>query len=131
MTLKWEDSAFKNPMARARGLGSAQAGLHHWVMQRVTSIAAIPLTLWIIWSMLNLADTDYAAFQGWIAQAHNAILLGLFVLVTFYHASLGLQVVIEDYVHTEWIKLVSLLAIHLGVFALGAAAVFSILKLAL
>ena len=131
MTLKWEDTAFKSPMARAKGLGSAKTGLHHWVMQRVTSIAAIPLTLWAIWSVLNLADADYATFQDWIVQLPNALLLGLFVLVTFYHTALGLQVVVEDYVHSECIKLATLLTIHLGVFALGATAIFSILKLAL
>jgi succinate dehydrogenase / fumarate reductase membrane anchor subunit len=131
MTLKWEDTAFKDPLARAKGLGSAKTGLHHWVMQRVTAIAAIPLTLWAIWAVMNLADADYATFQDWISQLPNAVLLGLFVLVNFYHAALGLQVVIEDYVHSEWIKLAALLTVHLGVFALGATAIFSILKLAL
>ena len=125
MTLKWEDTAFKSPMARAKGLGSAKTGLHHWVMQRVTSIAAIPLTLWAIWSVLNLADADYSTFQDWIVQLPNALLLGLFVLVTFYHTALGLQVVVEDYVHgaLEW-------ALQLAIqFVFALAAIASLLAI--
>lgn len=131
MTLKWEPSPYKNPLSRARGLGAAHDGPHHWMMQRVTALTNIPLTLWAVWSILHLAKADYATFQDWIAELPNPVLLSLFVISTFYHAALGLQIVIEDYVHCECAKIASLLAVKVGLFGLAATALFCILKLAL
>ena len=131
MTLKWEFSAYKNPIARARGLGAAHHGTHHWISQRLTAVLNVPLTIWAIWSVVGLAQADYATFQDWIATLPNPLLLGLFVMSTFYHAVLGLQVVIEDYVHCELYKLLSLFAVRIGLFGLAMTALFCILKLAL
>ena len=131
MTQKWEASAFKNPLARARGLGAAHGALHHWTAQRITAIANIPLTLWAVWSVASNIGFTFAEFNNWIVQFPNAILMILFILSTFYHAALGLQVVIEDYLHCQCTKIAALLAVRLSLFALGAAAIFSILKLAL
>lgn len=133
MANKWEATAFKSPMARARGLGSAHSGVHHWMHERVTSVALIPLCLWAIWSAMTLvgAGANYDTVRAFFAQPVNAILMLLFLVTTFYHTALGLQVVIEDYVHCEATKMVSLLAVKLGLFVLCFAAVFSVLKLAL
>lgn len=131
MSLKWEAGPFKNPLARARGLGNGHDALHHWIAQRISSIALIPLTLWAIWSVVSLSTMTYEGFQAWIGQLPNAVLLGLFVLSSFHHAALGLQVVIEDYIHCQFSRVASMVALRLGVFALAAVAIFSILKLAL
>lgn len=133
MANKWEATAFKSPAARAAGLGSAHAGVHHWMHQRVTAIANIPLTLWAIWSALTLAaaGAEYETVRAFFAQPCNAILMVLFLVSVFYHAALGLQVVIEDYVHCETSKMLTLIAVKLALFALSVASVFSVLKLAL
>ena len=131
MALKWEDTAFKNPLARARGLGSSHGALHHWMGQKVTALANIPLVIWAVWSVVSNNGFTFAEFNNWIVQLPNAVLMGLFILSTFYHAALGLQVVIEDYVHCTCYKVVSLIAVRLALFALAATAIFSILKLAL
>lgn len=131
MSLKWEADRFKNPLARARGLGNGHDALHHWITQRITSIALIPLTLWAIWSLVALTNMTYEGFQAWIAELPNAVLLSLFVLSSFYHAALGLQVVIEDYIHCQCAKVSAMVAMRLAVFGLASVAIFSILKLAL
>jgi len=118
-------------MARARGLGSAHDGVHHWIIQRVTAIASIPLTFWLAWSIIGLVHADYAAATTWLAQPCNAILM-LLTMVTFvWHAILGCQVVIEDYLHSEWFKIVKLIGMKVVLTALGVAGVFAVLKVAL
>ena len=133
MANKWEATAFKSPAARASGLGSAHAGVHHWMHQRITAMANIPLTLWAIWSAMTLAaaGADYETVRAFFAQPVNAILILLFLISIFYHAALGLQIVVEDYIHCEKSKMLTLIAIKLGLFALCVASVFSVLKLAL
>lgn len=121
----------QSPLAKARGLGSAGHGSHHWMAQRVTAIANIPLVLWLVYSVVALVGADYETFTSWLAQPINAVLMILFIISTFYHAALGLQVVIEDYIHCEAMKMFKLIGIKLALFALGVAAIFSILKVAL
>lgn len=119
-----------SPLARARGLGSAHHGTGHWWHQRVTAVSNLLLMLWLVWSVVHLPSSSYQDVSLWLAQPVNAILMILAVLSTFYHARLGLQVVIEDYVHCEFSKTLSLIGIRLGFVALGVAAIFSILKVA-
>ena len=131
MKLKWEDHGIKTPLGRARGLGSAKEGSDHWMSQRITAIANIPLVLWFVYSIVSLNGASHAEFTSWLAQPLNAILAILFVISIFYHAKLGAQVVTEDYFHGEAVKFVKLIAQKLVLFALGIACVFSILKIAL
>lgn len=130
--LKWQEAPFKDPLARAKGLGSARSGVHHAHMQKVTSIAALPLTAWLIWSVVNLAieGGSFGLVTDWLNEPINAILLILFVISSFYHTALGLQVPIDDYVHSEGLKSFVLLAMKLVLTALAVASVFSILKVA-
>ena len=117
-----------SPLAKARGTGSAHHGAVHWLHQRITAIANIPLMLWLVWSVVHLSGADYQDVSLWLTQPVNAILMILSILSMFYHAVLGLQVVIEDYVRCEFSKFASLLAIRLTFVALGVAAIFSVLK---
>lgn len=133
MTEKWEYSQFKNPLARAKGLGAARGGLHHWVHQKITAVANIPLVLWGVWSAMTLAAAGgrIDAVQGFFGQPCNAVLMVLFLVSVFYHMALGLQVVIEDYVHTEAAKIILLLSVKMACFAAFVVGAFSVLKMAL
>ncbi|MCB9963386.1 MAG: succinate dehydrogenase, hydrophobic membrane anchor protein [Rhodospirillales bacterium] len=128
--MKWDNTGLKTPEARVSGLGSAKSGVHHWMMQRVSAIAAVPLVIWIIWAICRYDFTSYMVFKGWVAEPVNAILLILLVISVFYHAVLGAQVVVEDYISREGLKFVKLISQRLFFFALGVACIFSILKLA-
>lgn len=97
--------SLQTPLARARGLGSAREGAHHWWMQRLTAIALVPLCLYFVWLLLGLVGADHATVRLTIAQPHNAVVLAAFVVALFWHAQLGLQVVIEDYIHTRWLEI--------------------------
>ena len=122
--------SLRSPLSQARGLGSAKEGTAHWWAQRVTAIALVPLALWFVASLLSLIGADHATTIAWIGAPVPAVLLILLLTATFYHAQLGLQVVIEDYVHNEGLKLASILFVKLVCLVLGLAAVFGILKLA-
>jgi succinate dehydrogenase / fumarate reductase membrane anchor subunit len=121
----------RHPIKRARGLGSAQSGVGHWWTQRVTAVALVALGLWFLVTVLRVVHGDFAAARALVAQPWNAILLIAFVITMFWHAVLGLQVVIEDYVHTRW-KEVSLLVLVKFLAVLGAlASVYAVLRIAL
>ena len=120
--------SLQHPLGRVRGLGSAKAGLHHWWSQRVTAVALVPLTLWFVYSALTLAGSDYASGIKWLAQPTNGIFMVLLVISTFHHLQLGLQVIIEDYVHHEAVKLIALVVMKLSSIGFAVAAIFSIIK---
>lgn len=121
----------QHPFKRARGLGSAQSGAGHWWTQRVTAAALVLLAIWFVILVLGLLHADYASARAAVARPWNAVLLIAFVVTAFWHAVLGLQVVIEDYVHTRW-KEVSLLVAIKFLAALGAlASVLAVLRIAL
>lgn len=130
MTLKWEDKGIKTPLARARGLGSARDGVEHWWMQRITAIANIPLVTWFVYSVVHLKGASYEAFTSWLALPVNAILMIFVVISVFYHAKLGAQVIVEDYVHNEGLKMIKLVGQKLFFFGAAVACIFSILKIA-
>ena len=121
----------QTPLKRARGLGSAKSGTHHFIVQRVTAVALIPLVSWIIWLALALIHADYAHARALVHQPVNAVLLIAFVVAAFWHAQLGLQVVVEDYVHTRWLEVTTQLAIKF-LCVLGAlASVLAVVRIAL
>jgi len=124
-------SSFRSPLSRARGLGSAKEGVAHWWAQRATAVALVPLSLWFVASVISLAGADRAAVAAWAGQPLPAVLLILLIAATFHHAQLGLQVVIEDYVHAEGVKLAAILAVKGLAVLLAAAAIFAVLVLAL
>jgi succinate dehydrogenase / fumarate reductase membrane anchor subunit len=129
--LKWTKGGLKNPMSRAHNLGSAHAGVHHWIMQRITAVALIPLTLWLCWSLVSIVHMDLAYLFLWLQKPLNTILLILSVVTMFYHAALGCQVVIEDYIHSEWFKIVKLVSMKIVLFTACISCIYAILKVAL
>lgn len=131
MQIKWNPGGLKTPLSRARGLGSARSGVHHWIVQRITAISNMLLGLWFVASVICMADATYVEIIGWLNAPVNAVLMILFVVSVFYHAMLGLQVVIEDYVHCEAFKIAKLVGMKLVFIALAVACVFSVLKIAL
>jgi len=121
----------QTPLKRVRGLGSAKSGTHHFIVQRVTAVALIPLVLWLIWFALKLMHADYAHARALVHEPLNAVLSIAFVIALFWHAQLGVQVVIEDYVHTRWLEVSSQILVKL-LCVLGAlASVLAIVRIAL
>lgn len=125
------DTTMRTPLKRVRGLGSAKAGVHHWWNQRLSAVAMVPLMLWAIFTVATLPGLTYADALMTLQQPVNATLLILFLGAGFWHASLGLQVVIEDYVSREGTRMVLITAIKGGLILIGALAIFSVLRIAL
>ena len=120
----------RTPLGRVRGLGSAKEGTEHFWAQRVTAIALVPLALWFVASLAAYTGADHATAKAWLAEPFTSVVMILLVVTGFHHAQLGLQVVIEDYVSTEWVKVFSIIVVKLGALALAVAAIFSVLKIA-
>ncbi|MEP6899660.1 MAG: succinate dehydrogenase, hydrophobic membrane anchor protein [Rhodanobacter sp.] len=121
----------RHPIKVARGLGSSQSGVGHWWTQRVTAAALVMLGIWFVLMLLSLLHADYATARASVARPWNALLLIAFVLAMFWHAVLGLQVVIEDYVHVRWKEVVLLVAIKFLAVLGALASVLAVLRIAL
>ncbi|MCA3246243.1 MAG: succinate dehydrogenase, hydrophobic membrane anchor protein [Azospirillum sp.] len=125
-----QGKSLRSPLGRVRGLGSAKDGTHHWWAQRVTAIALVPLLLWFVASVVSLAGAPLAEVKAWLASPVAAVLLLALIVAVFHHAQLGLQVVIEDYVHAEGVKIAALLLVKGAALLFGGLSAFSVLKLA-
>ena len=121
--------SMRSALGRVRGLGSAKSGTGHWWSQRLSAIALVPLTLWFIGSLVVLAGASYAEIIAWVSSPIVASLLVLLVATTFYHSYLGLQVVIEDYVHNEPLKLATLIVVQGASFVLALIGIVSVFML--
>jgi succinate dehydrogenase / fumarate reductase membrane anchor subunit len=121
----------QTPLKRARGLGSAKDGTHHFIVQRITALALVPLVIWVIWLALALVRADYAHARAIVHHPFAAIWLTAFVIATFWHAQLGLQVVIEDYVHSRWLEITAQLAVKFFCVIGALACVLAIVRIAL
>jgi succinate dehydrogenase / fumarate reductase membrane anchor subunit len=128
--MKYDKTSIATPLARARGLGAAHDGTHHFIWQRITALALIPLLLWLVASLACKTGADYYEFTAWAANPPVALALILTLTAMFWHASLGLQVVIEDYVHCAWVKYTSLILMKLTCFVLATAGIFSVILIA-
>ena len=117
-------------IGRVRGLGSAKSGAHHWWLERLTSVSTFLLTVWLLVALLRLPTLDHETIIGWLQSPLAAVPMLLFIVSTFWHSKLGLQVVIEDYVHEEGWKFFSITLLNFFIVALGATAFFSVLKIA-
>ena len=122
--------SLRSPLGVVSGLGSAKGGVHHWWLQRLTSIALVPLTIWFTVSILSLPSMDHVTVIAWMAQSWTGLLLVVLVLVATYHSQLGVRVVIEDYVHNTGMKTLTLVTVTFAHALLAVAGVFAILKVA-
>lgn len=120
--------SLRSPLSKAVGLGSAKHGFSHWWWQRVTAIALVPLSLWFIFSVLKLIGVSHGVAAIWLSSPINATIMLLFVLTALYHAQTGLQVVIEDYVHTKWMNLSLLLLTKFASVIMALLAIISVFK---
>jgi len=121
----------RSPLSLVRGLGSAKDGYEHWWMQRVTAVAMVPLVAWLLIGLIGLSGASHAEVVQWVGHPFNSGMMVLFLLAMFYHAALGLQVVIEDYVHDEPVKLASLLGMKFVLALLAVIAVVAVLRITL
>ena len=123
------NSDLRSPLNRARGLGSAKSGVHHFWMQRLTAVALIPLVIWFAVSLVMLSGTDYGMARSWLSSPFVMVLLILTICVGLYHGQLGMQVVIEDYVHNEGVKLALIVAIKFIAVFFGLAAIVASMRI--
>jgi succinate dehydrogenase / fumarate reductase, membrane anchor subunit len=119
------------PLRQVLGAGPARSGVHHWWLQRLTSLALVPLSIWFVVSLLLLPSLDHFTVVSWLRQSSSALLLVVFVLSGTWHSQLGVRVIIEDYVHGAGAKTLLLVLVGFAHVLVGAAGVFAILKIAL
>lgn len=122
-------TAFRTPLKVVRGLGSAREGTGHWWGQRVTAMALAPLSIWFLWFAATLPDANHGTVSAALGHPLNAVLMLAFVWTLFYHAYLGLQVVIEDYVHPRALEITLMVLIRFGAVLAVSSATIAILRL--
>jgi succinate dehydrogenase / fumarate reductase, membrane anchor subunit len=123
------NSDLRTPLSRARGLGSAKQGVHHWWAQRITAVALIPLVTWFAISLIMLSGADYAVVRAWIGSPVVMVLLTLTIVIGLHHGQLGMQEVVEDYVHSEGLKLALIVLLRFTAVFFGLAAIVAILRI--
>jgi succinate dehydrogenase / fumarate reductase membrane anchor subunit len=123
------NSDLRTPLSRARGLGSARQGVHHWWAQRITAVALIPLVAWFAISLIMMSGADYAVVRAWIGSPVVMVLLTLTIVIGLHHGQLGMQEVVEDYVHSEGMKLALIVLLRFTAVFFGLAAIVAILRI--
>jgi len=121
----------RSVLSHAKGLSLAKEGLRHWLLQRLTALALIPLTFWFVISLIGLVGTGYNEFIYWLDKPANAAFMILFLAIAFHHAQLGMQVIFEDYISNQFWKTSCVVIVRLGCYLLMALSIFSILKIAI
>jgi succinate dehydrogenase / fumarate reductase membrane anchor subunit len=121
----------RTPLGRVRGYGAAKEGVGHWWVQRLTSVALVPLGLWLAFSLLSLPALDHATVIAWMGAPGRALLLMLLVSIAAWHSQLGVQVVIEDYVHGAGMKVLALVVSSFAHVVIAAAGVLAVLSVSL
>lgn len=119
---------YRTSLSRVRGLGSAKSGTGHWWMQRVTAVALIPLSFWLIYFLGLSITAPYSETLAWLMSPLNSVGIVAWIIAAFYHAALGLQVVIEDYVAAEGPKIILIWAVNLAFLLLAIAALLAVFR---
>ena len=120
--------SLRTPLSEAKGLGSAKEGAAHWWLQRLTAVALIPLVIWLAFAVAMLGSANYETVLAWLQKPYVTVLLILFIAATFYHTQLGLQVIVEDYVH-GWLKVITLILINFLCIVLAVVGIVALLKI--
>ncbi|MCF6215058.1 MAG: succinate dehydrogenase, hydrophobic membrane anchor protein [Emcibacter sp.] len=123
--------SFNTPISKVRGLGSARNGTHHWWMQKIAAVALVPLTVWFVASVVQMTKADYFTVISWLSSPIPAILMLIYIVIAIYHLRLGLQAIVEDYIHSEGMKVGLQFSILFGCTIIAVASIFSVLKIAL
>ena len=131
MSSETDQANQQSALARVRGLGSGKSGTHHFIIQRVTAVALVPLTFYLVVCLSALSRADYATLSTWIEVPFNGLVVALFLIAGFHHAQLGLQVVIEDYVHQPAVKIALVYGVKLLSVAFAAAGLWALLLILL
>jgi succinate dehydrogenase / fumarate reductase membrane anchor subunit len=126
-----DDNSLRTPLSRARGLGSAHEGVGHFIKERATSVALVPLSLWAVWAALRIAPLGYDGAVAFLQSPVEAVLAALTIFVSALHMKLGMQVIVEDYVHHPRSKLPALLLNSAVCWVAAALGIFCVLKVAL
>ncbi len=121
---------YRSELSRVRGLGAAREGVRHWWAQRLTSLALVPLSLWFVAAVVAHLGADRAEMVAWLSRPYSFGVMALLIGVTFHHAQLGLQVVIEDYVHAEGCKIAAIVAVKFAAAVLALAALVALFAIA-
>lgn len=131
-TERWKPNArdMRPPQNRAAGLGASGSGVEHWRAQRLSALAAVPLAVWFVASLIALAGGDYAVVTAWLSRPVVTILMVILLITLFWHLALGLRVIIEDYVHTYLVKTAAVGAVEVACFLLAAAGIYATLAVA-
>jgi succinate dehydrogenase / fumarate reductase membrane anchor subunit len=122
--------SLRSPIGRVLGLGAAKEGFSHWWLQRVTSVALVLLGLWFVYALLRMPTFQHEFVVAWIAMPLNAVLLLLLIGTLVYHSQLGVQVVVEDYVHHHGLKIATMMLLTFAHVAVAALATFAVLRIA-
>ena len=122
--------SLRSPIGRVTGLGAAKEGVAHWWSQRVTSVALVLLGLWFVFALLRMPDFTHEAVVQWIGSPLNSVLLLLLIGTLVYHSQLGVQVVVEDYVHHHGLKIATMMLLTFAHVAVAALAIFAVLRIA-
>ena len=122
--------SLRSPIGRVLGLGAAKEGVSHWWSQRVTSVALLFLGLWFVSALLRMPDFSYELVTTWIAAPVNSVLLLLLIGTLVYHSQLGVQVVVEDYVHHHGLKIATMMLLTFAHVAVAALTSFAVLRIA-
>lgn len=128
--MKIPSSSLRSPLARVRGLGSAKDGTHHWWLERLTSLALIPLSIWFLAELIsNLLGASREDVATWLSDYLNTLLMSALIFITFWHTKLGIQVIVEDYVHNEGRKLALLLFKDALIYIFGGLSILAVARL--
>lgn len=122
---------FQEPLACVKGLGSAHDGVHHWIYQRISAVALIFLSLWMVYNLSHHVADDFDTVTAWLANPWNSAGVFLFITITTYHASLGIQIIIEDYIPASFWRYGSLLLVKLSAISIPALSLFLLVRITL